>query len=106
MAGEVIPFAYGPVRCEMTGPYFIRNAAGQSDTLLLAVQHPGEDVPLGDGVKLARSIPMLSLDGTLFNQERLVPRGSNWPSNIQGDPNGPPKPAVIGVRRVNGGAFV
>ncbi len=49
---------------------------------------------------------MLSLDGNLFNQERLVPRGSNWPSNIQGDPNGPPKPAVIGVRRVNGGAFV
>ncbi|ERT07483.1 hypothetical protein M595_2565 [Lyngbya aestuarii BL J] len=106
MAGEVIPFAYGPVRCEMTGPYFIRNAAGQDDTLLLAVQHPGESVPLGDGVKLARSIPMLSLDGTLFNQERLVPRGSNWPSNIQGDPNGPPKPAVIGVRRVNGGAFI
>ncbi len=53
MAGEVIPFAYGPVRCEMTGPYFIRNAAGQSETLLLAVQHPGEDVPLGDGVKLS-----------------------------------------------------
>lgn len=106
MAGEVIPFAYGPVRCEMTGPYFIRNAAGQDDTLIVAVQHPGESVPLGDGTKLSRSIPMLNLDGSLFAQERLVPLGSNWPSNIEGDPNGPPKPAVIGIRRTDGGPFI
>lgn len=106
MAGMIVPFAYGPPRCEMTGPYFIRNAAGQDETLLLSVQHPGEDVPIGDGVKLSRSIPMLSLDGTLFNQERLVPRGSNWPSNVEGDPNGPPRPSVIGVRRRGGGAFI
>ena len=106
MAGEVVPFAYGPPRCEMTGPYFIRNAAGQDDTLILAVQHPGEDVPIGNGVKLSRSIEMLSLDGSLFSQERLVPLGSNWPSNIEGNPSGPPRPSVIGVRRVNGGAFI
>ncbi len=106
MAGEVIPFAYGPVRCEMTGPYFIQNAAGEDETLLLAVQHPGEDSPVGDGVKLSRSIPMLGLDGNLFLQERLVPRGSNWPSNVEGNPSGPPKPTVIGVRRKNGGRFI
>ncbi|MEL7038292.1 MAG: alkaline phosphatase PhoX [Cyanobacteria bacterium J06592_8] len=106
MAGEVIPFAYGPVRCEMTGPYFIPSPNGGDDTLLLAVQHPGEDVPVGDGTKLSRSIEMLGLDGALFSQERIVPLGSNWPSNIQGDPNGVPKPAVIGVRRIGGGSFI
>ncbi|HEY9909611.1 MAG TPA: alkaline phosphatase PhoX, partial [Thermosynechococcaceae cyanobacterium] len=32
-AGEVVPFAYGPPRCELTGPTFV------GDTLLLSVQH-------------------------------------------------------------------
>ena len=36
-AGEVFPFAYGPTRCEMTGPTFVGN------TLIISVQHPGED---------------------------------------------------------------
>lgn len=93
MAGQVMPFAYGPPRCEMTGPTFIK------DTLILAVQHPGEDVPIGNGTILNRDIEMLALDGTLFNQQRYVPLGSNWPSNIQGNPSGPPRPAVIGIRR-------
>ncbi|QZZ19534.1 DUF839 domain-containing protein [Leptothermofonsia sichuanensis E412] len=92
MAGAVVPFAYGPPRCEMTGPTFI------ADTLILAVQHPSEDAPFSPDQTLSRSIPMLNLDGTLFSQERSVPRGSHWPSNIQGNPNGPPKPAVIGIR--------
>ncbi len=114
-AGLVVPFAYGPPRCEMTGPYFIRNSSGVDETLLLAVQHPGESSPIGDGVILGRNIEMLSLDGTsLFNQARSVPRGSNWPSNIGyvGNPGGsfngllPPRPSVIGVTRRNGGAFV
>lgn len=113
-AGLVVPFAYGPPRCEMTGPYFIRNSSGVDETLLLAVQHPGESSPIGDGVQLGRDIQMLNLDGTLFNQQRSVPRGSNWPSNIGyvGNPGGsfggllPPRPTVIGITRRNGGAFV
>jgi len=92
-AGEVIPFAYGPVRCEMTGPTF----AG--DTLILSVQHPGEDCPFNDNAFLSRDIEMLDLDGSLFSQKRSAPRGSNWPSNIEGNPQGPPRPSVIGIRR-------
>lgn len=95
-AGEVIPFAYGPPRCEMTGPTFV------GDTLIIAVQHPGEECPFTPQVQLNRDIEMLNLDGTLFTQNRSVPRGSNWPSNIQGNPEGPPRPAVIGIRRRRG----
>ena len=36
-AGEIFPFAYGPTRCELTGPTFVGN------TLIISVQHPGED---------------------------------------------------------------
>ncbi len=92
-AGKVVPFAYGPPRCEMTGPTFV------GDTLILAVQHPSEDSPYTPQQTLSRSIEMLNLDGTLFSQQRTVPRGSNWPSNIEGNPSGVPKPTVIGIRR-------
>lgn len=101
-AGLLIPFAYGPPRCEMTGPTF----AG--DTLILSVQHPSEDVPINDGTPastLSRQIELLDLSGGLFNQQRTLPRGSNWPSNLPvadggaGDPLGPPRPSVIGIRR-------
>lgn len=97
-AGEILPFAYGPPRCEMTGPTFISDGL-RDDTLILAVQHPGEDSPLGDEVELSRSIEMLDLNGNLFEQTRIVPRGSNWPSNIEGNPQGPCRPSVIGIRR-------
>ncbi|KAM3114075.1 PhoX family protein [Phormidesmis sp. 146-33] len=92
-AGEVVPFAYGPPRCEMTGPTFV------GETLIIAVQHPGEDCPFVPKATLSREIEMLALDGSLFNQTRTVSRGSNWPSNLQGNPEGPPKPAVIGIQR-------
>ncbi len=92
-AGEVVRFAYGPPRCEMTGPTFV------SDTLIISVQHPGEDCPYSPQVTLNRDIEMLNLDGTLFTQNRTVPRGSNWPSNIQGHALGAPRPSVIAIRR-------
>jgi uncharacterized protein len=92
-AGHVVPFAYGPNRCEMTGPTFV------DDTLIISVQHPGEDCPYTPRQTLTRTIEMLALDGTLFNQTRSVGRGSNWPSNIQGNVDGPPRPSVIGIRR-------
>ena len=93
-AGTVIPFAYGPNRCELTGPTFI------GDTLLLAVQHPGEDSPIDDGTVLSRPIEMLDLNGAVFNQTRSVSRGSLWPSNISNDSRRSPMPSVIGIRRV------
>ncbi|OUL31816.1 hypothetical protein BV378_00660 [Nostoc sp. RF31YmG] len=98
-AGQVIPFAHGPVRCEMTGPTFV------GDTLIISVQHPGEDCPINDGTMLSRSIELLDLNGTTFNQNRTVPRGSSWPSNIspadggKGQSTGVPRPSVIGIRR-------
>ena len=93
-AGTVIPFAYGPNRCELTGPTFV------GDTLLLAVQHPGEDCPIDDGTVLSRQIEMLDLNGAVFNQTRSVSRGSLWPSNISNDSRRSPMPSVIGIRRV------
>jgi uncharacterized protein len=106
-AGEVIPFAYGPVRCEMTGPTFV------GDTLIISVQHPGEDCPINDGTLLSRNVEMLDLEGKLFNQVRTVPRGSSWPSNIpikDGGNNqlqGVPRPSVIGIRpKKSNGVFL
>ena len=100
-AGEIIPFAYGPMRCEMTGPTFV------GDTLIISVQHPGEQCPFDPQVTLNRDIEMLNLDGTLFTQNRTLPRGSNWPSNIEGNLQGPPRPSVIGIRRKqSSGRFV
>ncbi|MEG3957710.1 PhoX family phosphatase [Microcoleus sp. herbarium2] len=100
-AGTVIPFAYGPNRCELTGPTFV------GDTLLLSVQHPGEDCPIDDGTVLSRSIEMLDLNGAVFNQTRSVSRGSLWPSNIENDRRRSPMPSVVGIRRVRStGQFV
>ncbi|BCL37289.1 hypothetical protein NSMS1_37360 [Nostoc sp. MS1] len=106
-AGQVFPFAYGPVRCEMTGPTFV------GDTLIISVQHPGEDCPVNDGTILSRDIEILNLNGTTFNQTRTVPRGSSWPSNIsiadggKGQPTSVPRPSVIGIYPKNSnGSFV
>ncbi|MBW4510262.1 MAG: PhoX family phosphatase [Scytonematopsis contorta HA4267-MV1] len=106
-AGRVTPFAQGPVRSEMTGPTFV------GDTLIIAVQHPGEDCPINDGTILRRNIEMLDLGGTVFNQARSVPRGSSWPSNMpvadggKGQATGVPRPTVIGIRRKNSsGRFI
>jgi hypothetical protein len=93
-AGTVIPFAYGPNRCELTGPTFL------GDTLIIAVQHPGEDSPIDDGTVLSRQIEMLDLNGAVFNQTRSVSRGSLWPSNIENDRRRSPMPSVVGIRRV------
>ena len=94
-AGKVVPFAYGPTRCEMTGPTLI------DDQLLLAIQHPGENNPIGDGgtTSLSRQIELLNLDGEIFMQQRSVGLGSNFPSNVEGTPDGVPRSCVVGIRR-------
>ena len=100
-AGNLIPFGHGPMRCEFTGPTFV------GDTLIVSVQHPGEDCPINDGTILSRDIEILDLDGSLFTQTRTIPRGSSWPSNLTGNEFGPPRPSVIGIRRKNSkGRFV
>jgi secreted PhoX family phosphatase len=40
---------------------------------------------------------MLDLAGGLYQQVCTVPRGSNWPNT---GPAQPPKPSVIGIRRL------
>ena len=93
-AGEVFPFAYGPTRCEMTGPTFVGN------TLIISVQHPGEDCDFQLAPRtLNRDIELLDLNGTPFTQQRTVTRSSNWPSNIEGMLGGPPRPCVIAIQR-------
>jgi uncharacterized protein len=94
-AGKWIPFAYGPVRCEMTGPTIVGN------TMIISVQHPGEDCPVNDGTMLSREVEMLALNGTLISPTpgRMVPRGSSWPSNVGGVAQGAPRPCVIGIIR-------
>ena len=85
----------------MTGPTFV------GDTLFLSVQHPSEDSIPNDGTPastLNRDLELLALNSSTFTQNRSVPRGSNWPSNIGGDALGAPKPATIGIRRVKGGS--
>lgn len=97
-AGSVVPVAIGPMRCELTGPTFV-----DDDTLVLSVQHPGENAPLDrPGQTVTRDIEMLGLDGRVFVQRRTMPVGSNWPSSIEEKPDGPPRPAVVGIRRKDG----
>lgn len=102
--GQVMPFAQGPNRSEMTGPTFIGN------TLIISIQHPGEDCPVDDGTILSRDIEMVGLNGTLFNQRRTVARGSKFPSNIPtsfgGKTDGQPRPCVVAIRRLSGSRFI
>jgi secreted PhoX family phosphatase len=92
-AGEILPFAYGPTRCEFTGPTFV------GKTLIMSIQHPGEDCDFGPGDTLSRDIEMLDLDGELFTQARTVTRSSAWPSNIETPRGNAPRPCVIGIQR-------
>jgi uncharacterized protein len=95
-AGLLVPVAYGPPRSELTGINFI------NDTLIVSVQHPSEDAPIGAGTILSRSIAMLKLDGSLFTQTRTVPRGSNWPDNVTGEVVNLPRLCTVGIRRNSG----
>jgi secreted PhoX family phosphatase len=98
-AGVHMPFAIGPTRCEMTGPTFVGN------TLVLAVQHPGEDSPTRAALAanptfLRAGLELLTLDGRgVILQDRTVPVGSQWPGNIATPPTDVALPAVIGIQR-------
>jgi uncharacterized protein len=98
-AGEAFLFGFGPMDCEMTGPFFTRD----QKTLFLSAQHPGEYNGVRVDMKSEnRPFEMKTLDGQTFMQTREVPVGSNWPSK---QANMPPKPSVVAVRRIDGGAI-
>lgn len=96
-AGEAYMFGYGPMECEMTGPFLTQDM----QTLFLAAQHPGEVHGIRQDMAVeTRKFAMQTTDGQVFTQERQVPIGSNWPSK---QANQPPKPAVVAIRRIDGG---
>ncbi len=98
--GEPLLFATGPMECELTGPCF---DSGES-TLFLSVQHPGEDnATHRSGDDEVQAYTLQDRQGGRFEQLRQVPLGSNWPSAVAGTP---PRPAVVAIRRLEGGPLL
>lgn len=96
-AGVPCCFATGPMECELTGPTFTPDGR----TLILAVQHPGElygtrDQSREQNAQEDRTLKIAARDGTLFEQHRTVPLGSNFPS---GRPGEVPRPGVVCIVR-------
>lgn len=99
-AGEAYMFGYGPMECEMTGPFLTTDQT----TLFLAAQHPGEVNGTRQGLSSeTRQFAMKTTDGADFMQARQVPLGSNWPTKQL---NVAPRPAVVAVRRLDGETLV
>ena len=99
-AGEAKMFAYGPMECELTGPFFTDDGT----TLFIAAQHPGER----HGIRAAmasetREFEMRTTAGQPFSQSREVPTGSNWPEKTEG---APPKPSVVAIHRIERGTAI
>ncbi|MBE9047340.1 DUF839 domain-containing protein [Pleurocapsales cyanobacterium LEGE 10410] len=95
-AGQVYPFAIGPMECECTGLTF--NA--DNSNLFLSIQHPGEANGIRQNMaEETREFELLATDGTTFDQQRRVPIGSNWPS---GAIDSPPLPGVVVIRKIDG----
>ncbi|MGB5898031.1 MAG: alkaline phosphatase PhoX [Geitlerinemataceae cyanobacterium] len=98
--GKAYLFATGPMECEMTGPFF----SGDGKTLFLAIQHPGEaNGTCKNGARETRELAMLTPTGEAFQQQRICPIGSNWPSRVT---DGLPKPAVVAIYRKDRGTIV
>jgi uncharacterized protein len=98
-AGEAKMFAYGPMECELTGPFFTEDGT----TLFLSAQHPGETHGTRKAMAVeTRDFQMKNTQGVTFMQKREVPLGSNWPGKKD---NLPAKPSVVAIRRVAGGSI-
>ena len=99
-AGNIVPFAIGPMECECTGLAF----DDDDRSLFLAIQHPGERNGIRQGLATeARDFELLATDGTVFKQQRQVPVGSNWPSK---EANQPPLPGIVAIKKVDGNKIV
>lgn len=97
-AGQAYLFGFGPTDSEMTGPFF----TADQKTLFISAQHPGEVGGMRKAMASeTRQLAMRTTDGKEFMQTRVVPIGSNWPGK---GANTPPKPSVVAIRRVDGGA--
>ena len=97
---EALLFASGPMECELCGPCFDQ----EEHTLFLAVQHPGEQYGCHNlGEQELQAFELMDRSGTRFEQLRTVPLGSNWPSGV---PGRNPRPAVVMIRRSQGGPLV
>lgn len=95
-AGRAVCFAIAPPEAELTGPTFTPDGRA----LLLSVQHPGEihgARPADPEGTVERRLRIAARDGTLFEQVRRVPLGSNWPGGVRGEA---PRPAVVCITRV------
>ncbi|MGB3532547.1 MAG: alkaline phosphatase PhoX [Microcoleaceae cyanobacterium] len=94
-AGTAHLFATGPVECELCGPFFTPD----QQTLFVAAQHPGEANGMRQNSQSeTRQFALTTTTGERFIQTRQVPLGSNWPGK---QPNDPPIPAVVAIRRLN-----
>jgi secreted PhoX family phosphatase len=94
-SGQSFPFAIGPTETELCGLQF----SADQRTLFLTPQHPG----VFNGIRKdmafeERRFALKTTDGREFFQVRKVPIGSNWPSK---EPNQPPRPSIVAVRRKN-----
>jgi uncharacterized protein len=98
-AGQAYLFGFAPTDAEMTGPFF----TADQKTLFISAQHPGEVNGMRKAMAVeTRQMAMRTTDGKEFMQSRVVPIGSNWPSK---QANMPPKPSVVAIRRIDGGAI-
>ncbi|MGB3298785.1 MAG: alkaline phosphatase PhoX [Phormidesmis sp.] len=99
-AGTPKMFAYGPMECELTGPFFTED----SSALFISAQHPGETNGIRQEMATeTREFELKTTDGKSFLQKRGVPVGSNWPDNTAG---APPKPSVVVIHRIEAGATI
>jgi hypothetical protein len=97
--GNAYLFGLCPIDGEVCGPNF----TSDRQALFLSIQHPGEFSGVRrDMAGEERIFAMKTTDDREFSQIRQVPIGSNWPGN---QPNDPPKPSVIIVRRSDGNRF-
>ena len=103
--GQALPFATGPVECELCGICFDGALGhGQETTLFLAVQHPGEaNGTRREGAMEIQAHQLVDREGGSFQQLRTVPLGSNWPSGV---PGRAPRPGIVAIRRLDGGPLL
>ena len=86
-------FAIAPMEAEFCGPTF----TDDGETLILAIQHPGELDGARKDKALEQQVHVVhDRDNKPFNQQRSVPIGSNFP---HGEDGRAPRPCVVCITR-------